>query len=272
MEAGTTHTHGASWWLRHCLVTVTLYYAVVGCAVWALVTYAPDFSDTLPVGGVDDMLSAEEETARSLEEIVATAIGGDDYAEARDLIFAIVGSIILMVPIAWVYEGTRARSAVDRALLETILVLPIIVSGIVLIVQHSLALAFSLAGIVAGVQFRRSLQMTGDSLYIFVAIAIGLAAGVKALEIAGIISLGFSYASLATFHAGYGYHTDELAEDGLTGGRKKKKRRKKPDHEPSPEGPTSGRMAVMPQPGSSPRDGAGRSAARPAPEYFWEDY
>jgi len=69
------------------------------------------------------------------------------------------------------------------------LILPGVVAAIVLVVQHSLALAFSLAGIVAGVQFRRALQDTFDALFILVAIGTGIAAGVKALEIATVLTL-----------------------------------------------------------------------------------
>jgi uncharacterized protein DUF4956 len=53
-------------------------------------------------------------------------------------------------------------------------------------------MAFSLAGVATAVRFRNSLKDTNDAVYVFVAVAIGLAAGVQALDIALAISLIFS--------------------------------------------------------------------------------
>ena len=81
-----------------------------------------------------------------------------------------------------------------------------------LVVQHSLALAFSLAGIVAGVQFRRALQDTFDALFILVAIGSGIAAGVRALEIATILTMFFTYATLYVYYFGDGLESDYIAQ------------------------------------------------------------
>ena len=68
------------------------------------------------------------------------------------------------------------------------------VAGILIVIQGSLAMAFSLAGVATAVRFRNSLKDTNDAVYVFVAVAIGLAAGVQALDIALVISLIFSAA------------------------------------------------------------------------------
>ena len=70
--------------------------------------------------------------------------------------------------------------------------LPVVVAGIVLIVKNSVALAFSLAGIVAGVRFRNTLKDPKDAVYIFLALSIGLAAGVRASDVALVSSLIFN--------------------------------------------------------------------------------
>ena len=54
--------------------------------------------------------------------------------------------------------GIRNDDEYDQSLINTILVLPMVVTGIVIIVQNSLALAFSLAGIAGAVRFRNSLK------------------------------------------------------------------------------------------------------------------
>jgi hypothetical protein len=126
-----------------------------------------------------------------------------------------------MLPVSWVHKGIHRVSDHDHSLDETTLILPGVVAAIVLVVQHSLALAFSLAGIVAGVQFRRALQDTFDALFILVAIGTGIAAGVKALEIAAVLTVFFSYATLYVYFLGDGLESDYLAE------RKARKRQRK---------------------------------------------
>ena len=81
-----------------------------------------------------------------------------------------------------------------------------------MVVQHSLALAFSLAGIVAGVQFRRALSDTFDTLFIFVAIAVGIAAGIKALDIALVLTVFFNFATLLVCINGDGLESHHEAQ------------------------------------------------------------
>ena len=115
-----------------------------------------------------------------------------------------MGVLLLMEPVAWVYMGARRRRGREQSFVLTILLLPMVVAGIVLIVQNSIALAFSLAGIVAGVRFRLTLDDTLDAIYIFVAIGAGLAAGIEALEIAAVISIIFNYVVLLFWEFDYG--------------------------------------------------------------------
>ncbi len=65
---------------------------------------------------------------------------------------------------------------------------PIAVAAILVIVQDSLAVAFSLAGIAGLVRFRNALDDTKDAMYVFVAIAVGLGAGVGILEASAALS------------------------------------------------------------------------------------
>ena len=84
------------------------------------------------------------------------------------------------------------------------MILPIVVTGIAMIVVNSLALAFSLAGVVAAVRFRFALKQPSDAMYIFVAIGIGLGSGIGALGISTVISFGFVLASLGIWRLEYG--------------------------------------------------------------------
>jgi hypothetical protein len=99
-----------------------------------------------------------------------------------------------MLPVAWAYVATRMRRDMDASVVTTIVLLPIAVAAILVIVQDSLAVAFSLAGIAGLVRFRNALDDTRDAMYVVIAIAVGLGAGVGTLEasaaLTGLYTLG----------------------------------------------------------------------------------
>ena len=73
---------------------------------------------------------------------------------------------------------TRAKRGYQQSVVQLLdRSCPAVVAGIVLLVKYSLALAFSLAGIVAAVRFRNTLDDSKDAVYVFLATAIGLAVG-----------------------------------------------------------------------------------------------
>jgi len=102
---------------------------------------------------------------------------------------AMLGALALMCPVAWMYMRTKPKANYDTSLVQTVIALPVVISGVVLIVRDSIALAFSLAGIVAAVRFRNTLRDTKDAVYIFLAIAVGLAAGVQAFAVGFVVSV-----------------------------------------------------------------------------------
>jgi hypothetical protein len=110
----------------------------------------------------------------------------------------IAAALLLVVPVAWVYMLTK-RFRYDPALVASVIILPVVVAGTAMVVRNSLALAFSLAGIVAAVRFRNTLKDPRDAVYIFLVIACGLSAGVQAMDVALAISLAFNFVVLTVW-------------------------------------------------------------------------
>ena len=102
---------------------------------------------------------------------------------------AMLGALALICPVAWMYMRTKPKERYDSSLVHTLIILPVVIAGIVLIVHDSVALAFSLAGIVAAVRFRNTLRDTKDAVYIFLAIAVGISAGVQAFAVGFVVSV-----------------------------------------------------------------------------------
>ncbi len=128
----------------------------------------------------------------------------------------IVGTLVIMVPVAWVYMITKQREGYDRSVVQTLIVLPTAICGVVVIVQNSYALAFALAGIVAAVRFRNTLKDTKDAVYVFLAIGVGLAAGVQNVNVALIMSVLFNITILALWFTNFGnVYAGQLASADL---------------------------------------------------------
>jgi hypothetical protein len=126
-------------------------------------------------------------------------------------VVVMIGALFLMLPVSWVYMAVRRSTGYAQSIVQTMLILPIVVAGVVLVVRNSLALAFSLAAIMAGVRFRNNLRDPRDTVFIFLAIAVGLAAGVQALTIAGVLSLIFNVLVLMVWSTDFGRSPLNLA-------------------------------------------------------------
>ncbi len=196
------------------LLVVSLYYGLV-IGIFHLVAYLfPGLEPYMPVGGIEALIDRGADTFDQMEIMSSTVF---NKATPSSLAIAIVSATSLMVPISWVYFITTRDSQVDRSFAQTMLILPVIVAGIANIVQNSIPLAFSLAGIVAAVRFRFTLTDPSHTLYIFAAITIGLGAGIAAIGVSALISVGFVYTTLLLWRLDYGRNLNTPFYSFLTG-------------------------------------------------------
>ena len=116
---------------------------------------------------------------------------------------AMLSAAVLALPLAWLYTITRQKSGYRQSVVHSLILLPVIVAGVVVLVKFSVALAFSLAGIVAAVRFRNTLEDSKDAVYIFAATGIGLSAGVD-LPVAATLSFVYNLTTLLLFGTDFG--------------------------------------------------------------------
>jgi hypothetical protein len=165
------------------------FYAVLIGVAAALVYYVPFIRNAWNGEAAATVQRASEFTGG---QSVAPAPTDQRMIDRATIMLLItLSSLALSLPVAWIYTYTR-RLRYDPSLVHSVIILPMVVAGIVVIVKDSVALAFSLAGIVAAVRFRNTLKDPKDAVYIFLALGIGLAAGVQAVDIALVMSLIFN--------------------------------------------------------------------------------
>ena len=176
------------------LLRVLLYYA-------ALIALGLLLVQLLPLLGVDMGLNRWHFFSSANDQLTALLPGGTGAADAGsgtppltalEALAGMLGALLLSIPVAWIYMVTKEDVKYDESVVHTVVILPVVVAGIVLIVRDSIPLAFSLAGVVAAVRFRNTLKDTKDAVYIFLAVGIGLAAGVQAIVVAFILSVIFN--------------------------------------------------------------------------------
>jgi hypothetical protein len=185
------------------VVKVAVYYAaliILGSLALRYLPHSPG------LGGVvlPSIFSDASGTAAE-----ARSVSTPPKATAALVSVAMLAAILLMIPVAWVYQLTRAKRGYQQSVVQLLIILPLVVAGIVVLVKDSLALAFSLAGIVAAVRFRNTLDDSKDAVYVFLATGVGLAAAVD-IQVATAISIIFNLTILFLWYADFGHSPVEL--------------------------------------------------------------
>ena len=196
-------TQGSNRPLRRLLT----YYAIIAVIVAVFYWLSPRIVLLVAGKGLREIAGTPQvlEDALSGAGSVVPGFGPGSLGELTLVtLLILLGTLVLMTPVTWVYMSARSIPGHSQGIVQTLIILPLVVAGIIIVVQNSLALAFSLAGVVGAVRFRTTLRDTRDLVFIFLAIAVGFAAGVQALAVAAIVSIVFNLVVLLTWRYDYG--------------------------------------------------------------------
>ncbi|HET9948558.1 MAG TPA: DUF4956 domain-containing protein [Longimicrobiales bacterium] len=187
---------------RRSLMRVALYYAGLAVVLVLLVRVLPLVRRAVAGAGVPP--PAGDLVGRGASQVAGAPLASSPWDQALLALTSMLGALAIMVPVAWIYMLTRGKRGYLESVVHTLLILPVAVTGIVMIVGTNVALAFALAGIVAAVRFRTTLEDTKDAVYVFLAIGVGIASGVQALGIALALSIVFNVVILVLWSTGFG--------------------------------------------------------------------
>jgi len=182
---------------QHLITRIVLYYmglAAVILLVWAAL---PDGARTEVMGVLSSLVAFRAGGKKGAGlKLDTSGMPAPDFVAVPFqpllvVVIAVASAFLLALPVAWVYMFTRQRKGYRASDVQALVLMPVVVSGVVVMVKSSLPLAFSLAGIVAAVRFKTTLEDSKDATFIFLATALGLACAVQ-LEVAAVLSVLFN--------------------------------------------------------------------------------
>jgi flagellar hook-basal body complex protein FliE len=218
-QASNLHLEGLMPVLKQVIDVVTMksdrpvrrlvaYYVIVAVVVAILAFFFKDEMLRIAAKGLGDAPDGPTVLTDALSSAPTSSVTfgpGSLFDVAITVTLILIGALVLILPVTWVYMSARPSGGQhNQNVVQTLLYLPVVVAGIVFIVQNSLALAFSLAGVVGAVRFRTTLRDSRDLVYIFLSIVIGFSAGVQSLAVGAVISIVFNFVLILTWHYDYG--------------------------------------------------------------------
>lgn len=103
-------------------------------------------------------------------------------------IFEIVANVVVALLcglfIAWIYRKSYHGAGYSSAFVNSMIILSMVTAIVIMVIGNNLARAFGLVGAMSIIRFRTAVKDTQDIVFIFFALAIGMAAGVGYYKLA----------------------------------------------------------------------------------------
>ena len=109
-----------------------------------------------------------------------------------DVVLAITLSFVLTAVVGWTYMRTHKGASYTQSFVQTLVLMGMVVSIIMLVVGSNIARAFSLVGALSIIRFRNAIKETRDVGFVFFAMAIGMATGTRFYGLAIIATVVIS--------------------------------------------------------------------------------
>lgn len=116
-----------------------------------------------------------------------------------DIVLSLAAATVLNGVLAKLYMITHGGYSYSKTFLHSIVLVGLTVSLIMVIIGSDIARAFALVGAMSIVRFRTPVKDTRDLVFLFAAIAVGMACGTQFYEFAAVFVV-FMAAILLVFH------------------------------------------------------------------------
>jgi uncharacterized membrane protein YhiD involved in acid resistance len=113
-----------------------------------------------------------------------------------DVVLVMVLSFVLCSVVGFVYRMTHRGISYSQTYVQTLVMMGMIISLVMLVVGSNIARAFALVGALSIIRFRNAIKETRDVGFIFFAMAIGMAIGTRFYLLAVVATIAISAAMI----------------------------------------------------------------------------
>ena len=106
-----------------------------------------------------------------------------------DITLALLLAFVLTAIVGWVYRATHKGVSYSQSYVQTLVMLGMFTSLIMLVVGSNIARAFSLVGALSIVRFRNAVKETRDVGFLFLAMGVGMATGTRFYTLAIVATI-----------------------------------------------------------------------------------
>jgi hypothetical protein len=116
-----------------------------------------------------------------------------------DIAIALSLAFVLSAMIGWVYRFTHRNVSYSQSYVQTLVILGMLISLIMLVVGSNIARAFALVGALSVVRFRNAIKETRDVGFIFLVMGVGMAAGTRFYTLAIVAAVAINLIILVMY-------------------------------------------------------------------------
>ena len=135
-------------------------------------------------------------------QLFASSQGSTPIAWQEVMLYLLL-SFVLAQLLAWVYTWTHRGLSYSRAQVQSMILISIIVTAVMLAIGSNVARAFGLFGALALIRFRTPVKDTRDTTFLFMAVGIGITLGTRNVMMGvtgtGMFSLVAMYLAFSRF-------------------------------------------------------------------------
>ncbi len=142
-----------------------------------------------------------------MENLLNTFSSADYASQPLNMMALLLGlglSFLCGQAIAWVYMATHAGLSYSRAFVNSLVVIPMIVSVVMMVLNNNLVTAFGLMAVFAVVRFRNVLRDTLDTSYVLTVLAVGMGCGTQRFSLAVIATCALMLVMLYLWYTSHG--------------------------------------------------------------------
>lgn len=142
-----------------------------------------------------------------MNDLFSTFLSADYSAQPLNVPALLLGLCLAFLSgnvIAWTYMATHRGLSYSRSFVNSLVVIPMIVTVVMMVLNNNLVTAFGLMAVFAVVRFRNILRDTLDTSYVLCVLAVGMACGTQRFSLAVIATVTLALAMFYLWFTAFG--------------------------------------------------------------------